>query len=411
MAVDNSLPQMKNNIILAYITIVAFLLALSSCSQSAEPEFVTESQDNVIVFNPSLSAASGSRAEPVVGETLSEFKVTSFFPDGRFYTGDLLNPYFEGVTFTKTADGKTFADASELARWPLVPGIVKFLAYYPVNYSFTNASLWDKIVYEIPEYHINPDISQQVDFIAAYAATTKCVSVPLIFKHQLSRIELKAKSQNKDYNFKVAGVRIGNQVSTATFMFAEDSQQPGDWSNKVTLRSGVSYTYLRPDAVKDLVADESDIMGDGGSAMVIPVTATAWDTRKEWGDEGGKMYLSVLLRVTRADGSLFYPYQKNEHPGMRVEHVVDKDGKPCLDSKGQPLDFGWAAIPISVDWKPGKHYIYTIDYSHGIGFHDPDDPNPGHPIEEGSVGVSVSVRDWEDPTPASYNPDIPVPYE
>lgn len=276
------------------------------------------------------------------------------------------------------------------------------------------------MAYKIEKFNVDPEISNHIDFIAAYRDTTQCDKVPLDFRHQLARVVLKAKSENENYDFDIAGVRIGYQASEATFDFVTDYAHPGSWSNKVFSKEGVSYTYLQPSNLVSLNDDNiseqpKSVMGDAEVAMVIPIAENAWDPEKEWGAEGaGKMYFSILLRATRKDGTVFYPYQNGEHEGLRVISIKDEAGNIATDKKGQPLVFGWAAVPIEINWEQGMSYVYTLNFKNGIGRHDPDDPEPGHPIEEdgkGGVVISLTVQDWDDAVKGSYNPDITVPYE
>ena len=58
-------------------------------------------------------------------------------------------------------------------------------------------------------------------------------------------------------------------------------------------------------------------------------------------------------------------------------------------------EYGWAALPIATAWKAGYEYTYLLDYSQGVGLHDPDDPNPGTPILN-EVAVSTIVNQWQD---------------
>ena len=59
-------------------------------------------------------------------------------------------------------------------------------------------------------------------------------------------------------------------------------------------------------------------------------------------------------------------------------------------------EYGWAALPIATDWKAGYEYTYLLDYSKGVGLHDPDDPDPGTPILN-EVTVSTTVKPWDGP--------------
>ena len=71
-------------------------------------------------------------------------------------------------------------------------------------------------------------------------------------------------------------------------------------------------------------------------------------------------------------------------------------------------EFGWAALPVPAKWEAGKKYTYKLNYSTGIGWHDPADPEPGEPIiERGDIPFKVTVDEWQ---PAKdYNSDINVP--
>lgn len=384
-------------------------MALSSCSQGEDP-----ADDNAVKFSAVLGSEQRSRSyDEVKEENLREFNVTSFYSGMSPNPDGILKPYFEDVLFEKT--GGIFASQSMSAVWISQNEPLKFLAYYPTNLSFFNQTKsFDNIVYKIVTFNVDPEISKHIDFVAAYQEASKCETVQLNFTHQLSRVELQAKSENKKYNFDIAGVRIGSQVSTATFNYLTNAANPGSWSDKVTNKSGVSHTYLDPEKIVTLNNDHEPkpIMIDGGPAMVVPIEESAWNPEKEWGSaDGGKMYFSILLRATRKDGSVFYPYQKGEHMGLRVYSVVDSEGKTLTDTSGQPMVFGWAAVPVEINWVAGKSYVYTLNFTDGIGRHDPEDPEPGHPIEDGNFGVSLSVKNWNEPPKGSYNPDVPVPYE
>ena len=65
-------------------------------------------------------------------------------------------------------------------------------------------------------------IADQKDFVTANATgnkTNESTGVALLFKHQLSQVEIKAKNGNEGYVYKVTGVRIGQPVSKGTFDF------------------------------------------------------------------------------------------------------------------------------------------------------------------------------------------------
>ena len=68
-------------------------------------------------------------------------------------------------------------------------------------------------------------------------------------------------------------------------------------------------------------------------------------------------------------------------------------------------------MPVDADWAAGKRYVYTLNYSEGIGLHDPDDPEPGKPISgQATISWSVAVQGWDYAEKNDdYDPDIDVP--
>ena len=77
-----------------------------------------------------------------------------------------------------------------------------------------------------------------------------------------------------------------------------------------------------------------------------------------------------------------------------------------IGANNEIVEFGWASMPIGVNWERGKKYIYTLDFSNGVGIQDPEDPRPGTPIIGGGIKFTVSVVGWEE-----VSNDVKVPQE
>lgn len=310
--------------------------------------------------------------------------------------------------------------------------------------------------YKLGRFYVANDISQQVDFITAHTSgATKDqshVGVPLTFFHQLSNIELKAFSGNGKYNIDIAGVRIGGAYTgRAMFNFCDTensvgSERGGKWCvandpQRLTMQyifkegdkiykmggSGDSQSHSNKDKAES-------IMGNGGNAMVIPTKNKAWegmanpwiapkyssDNTKDpltWGSangtiDHGDMYFSILVRVTtKTGGNQIYPY--TNHTGMNVVNIKQQDGTVKSNSEesnygsieGDELEFGWVCVPVEVDWKAGYKYVYTLDFTDGIGIQDPEDPNPGAPIIGSGIKFSVTLTPWENGTASDITPN------
>ncbi len=188
----------------------------------------------------------------------------------------------------------------------------------------------------------------------------------------------------------------------------------------------------------------ASIMGKGGNAMVLPTKNGAWAGEKNpwiapkysaltgdndpypdqnphaWSADGeGDMYFSILIRVTlkpendEVNTPQIYPYgnnttmnvvyfEKEKNSNKIVGRVPNKSAIPAANN--EIVEFGWAAVPVGVNWEKGKKYIYTLDFSNGVGVQDPEDPRPGSAIIGGGIKFSVDVTSWDE---NSTNTSVP----
>lgn len=300
--------------------------------------------------------------------------------------------------------------------------------------------------YKLARFYVATDISKQVDFITAHAEAvapekdSENIAVELNFKHQLTNVELHAYSANKLYNIEIAGVRIGRPYTgNAIFNFCDTEghlsyAEGGQWGiSKKPQRLPVEYIYSKGDSIVRLGSfpvtvhntkeKAANLMGKGGNAMVIPTKNGPWagkarpdisinkatleNNNNSWwsadNKEEGDMYFSVLLRITlKSDGTQIYPYRNNndmhsiflakEKFSNCVIGQVDRDA--TAGTNEEIMEFGWATVPVGVDWKRGTKYVYILDFTDGVGVRDPDDPEPGTPIIGGGVTFTVGVSNW-----------------
>lgn len=333
----------------------------------------------------------------------------------------------------------------------------------------------------LKNFEVAPDIKDEIDLVTAtkqseYAEAATDHTVPLEFEHQLCQISVQgvvsASADVEGYDYEIAGIRLGNPNTKGTFNFnginGEEEGNKGSWES--TGHNAVEYIFgpgekvaVLPKFSAEVQVDPVSLMGNGGPAMVLPTKKEAWnETYANSNKEAApgeystdQMYLSVLIRVSRNHGidlafpyatRVEYPYRKELYEYYKVYYfAVDNETKEIqyhlfedpealyylsyYDADGVKHDylwpenlnvegFSWAAVPIDVDWKAGNSYTYTLDYSTGLGLHDPKEPDPGepiynvkHPTVSWGYGVKwgVKVKKW---TPATnYDPDIEVDFE
>ncbi|MBD5299204.1 MAG: fimbrillin family protein [Bacteroides sp.] len=320
------------------------------------------------------------------------------------------------------------------------------VSFFNLINNTTDLTTLSGINYSLGRIRVNPDISRQFDFVTADAAGERWKDfnngIDLAFHHQMAQVELRAWGASGSFDFEIAGVRIGNPVVEGNFIFSGEDAATNQWLNEASpVKDKVEYLYgssqVTPDGGSTLdriyninhsdhntLEDAETIMGRGGCAMVIPTVNSKWAGLADSNISSvpyttDKMYLSVLMRVSdSASGEQLYPYIGNPYGMTVIPYAVDKAGiilarlypgenegeyftdealtHPYLLSKDVSVkEFGWAAVPVDADWKAGKRYVYTLNYSEGIGVHDPEDPLPGKPIiERGKIPFSVSVLEW-----------------
>ncbi len=448
-----------------YLAIGAAVV-LSACTHDDMPGSVDESSRRVM-FSTSVPGIS-SRAEVIVTDNLPYFQVTAF--DNADKDTLFSNARIDVVS---TRDFQY----SPKCIWP-DPGKesnnVSFFAFHPgLEKLGKDAVLPPKptagsLDYKLTGFSVAPEITDQVDFITAYAAGSMEYNlfsgIRLPFSHQLSRIEIKAYSAHKSCDIEIAGVRIGEIYRKGTFTFATGTSG-SSWS-EISDKGKVEHIFSKGDKVVTLKKGSTStstkdgavsLMGNayynGNSAMLLPYNyPTAWDCTNDRPNSKKGMYISVLLRVIDATPTAGitppekqrYPYRDirqglqsldnriprvylavKKNTGVVSCQVYKKSGTSYnqADTKYYAADgsaynvpadeevkeFGWAAVPVTGNWAPGYAYTYTLNYSQGVGLHGPDittsEPGAGDPIIGDKVDVFVTVRDWVD---AKLDPvDVP----
>ena len=330
--------------------LILFAISAFSLASCTEDESVNLHQGLAIDFRPAV----GTRAAETTNANLSEITVAAF-------QGSQTKPFFNPTLFTKGTDN--YYTSTPEYYWPGDDSQIDFYAYSPAAPGGTITL--DTDTKTLSDFSPAADLASQVDFITSNASgkrsTNENSGVELTFDHRLSQIEIQAKADNEAYTFQVTGIRIGQPVSKGSFDFTSNAWTLG------TEKAIYEDTYSTP---KTLGADPVSIMGDGGNAMLIPQQLTAWNPGTDASNSSAGAYLGVKIQINTAAGAQVYPFPSD-------------------------ADCVWADIPISDNWVAGKKYVYVLDFSHGGGYVDPNDPLPGEPIFGGPIKLTVNVNEWD----------------
>ncbi len=435
---------------------MALPAALTSCSEEAEFAAIDTEQVAFVADMPGLT----TRTNYDVADSLFSkgFTVSAFCPDTVPGADGILPVHCENVIVTRQADG-TFRSGG--CRWPHNrgenTGYLKFFAFHPSiddmrreaevgeecfiysNNTVMGASgpVYD---YRLTRFHVAPDISRQVDFVIATGEGNKTEhlysGIQVGFEHQLSGVEIAAWGASSLYDIEIAGVRVGGIVMEADMKLSAVSEKTaknentlGEWIIPGSPAPGhADYVFAVGDTVVRINTGEhntkataASIMGTGGKAMLIPGKYDKWDHKTP---NAKGMYFSALVRISKHgdDALRVYPSTDPESQDYLVYLAVSKaDGtvKARLDKHGNLFgtttkyvipateelrEYGWAAVPAHAEWKPGYYYSYVMDYTKGVGIHDPADPSPEIVIIDwGGVEVTATSGQWGGGNPITIN--------
>lgn len=338
----------------------AATLALASCSN----DVMEENKGAEIHFRTAFGMpAPSSRAAEMTADKLGNLVVTA--------TDKFGDTYFANVTFTK--DGNTYTSTQKY-YWPGDGSNLTFTATPAGQPDFATGFTPDS------------DPAHQIDVVYTKGASgngkDNSNGVTLPFKHALAQVEIRAINSNtSSYTIEVVNSKIGNIHGNGKF-----DMETAIWSNYSTIGNYSNADDAIGAGIKRLAAmpegpdaKAPSMMFAGGNAMVLPQTlTTAWNKAQiTTGNTDAAAYLGLKVRIKTAAGAWVYP--------------AKKDDQTYDETSVQ--EFAWVAVPVAIDWKAGKKYIYTLEFGEGAGYTDPTKPDV-KPVLDGEIKVKATVEDW-----------------
>lgn len=288
-----------------------------------------------VVESPSSNASEGiyrvsTRAIETNPSTLDGFYLSSFQTNGGNYMKDV--PYSKVNGNWCADDGKFF--------WP-VEGDLHFYGYAPKVPGASSSLTLDSKKQALEGFSPASTAAMQKDFIYAYSKGSlngnSSSRLSMDFKHALSEITVAAKNDSPDYTIGVTGVRIGNVKGKGTFSFPAvgSTNNEGSWNLSNAASDNVNYETTWTNAA---------LLGSSTSMM----------------DASNEAFMLLPQQLLKADKASDKAY---------IALKVDINA-----TTGQNLYNDWVYIGIDTDWKMGKRYDYTLDFTNGAGQQKNGDP-------------------------------------
>ena len=323
-----------------FIMIGAALLFLASCSKDTVKE-----SNGAMAINFMMSV--DTKATPTQTDDLTAFHVSAFDEND--------DTYFSNILFTNE-DEDNYFESEEKYYWP-ASGELTFYAWAPTEVEIEDLA--------IEEFTPATKIKDQIDLITATGTgNNSSDAVFLEFTHMLSQVEIKAKNSNTNYVYTVKGVRISKVIESGSLDLTDHEWTPG------TTKTDYESVYTADETPVTLNGTAQNVMSAEGNAMLVPQQLVAWNPATDKSNDNNGSYLGIYVNIKTALDKQIYP---------------------------ETGTYGWVAIPVDTQWKAGKKYIYTLDFSGGAGYVSPEDPeNPGNEILGESIKFSLNttVEEW-----------------
>ena len=327
---------------------------LMGCSDEEIANVETSSR-NAIGFNV-LSNAAETRAIPTTPDnvTSTDFDVFAFTTDGTAFMGKVDTDFgHDGVKIVYKNGKWDYDDANDLRYWPTEA--LDFYAFNPgtvsedmmINYMWEATKETQKISYTCMDEYGSGTTHANYDVMYAMAkGQTKDSNngvVKFNFKHILSQVVFKAKTEYENMQVNIKEIKIHNIKFSGVFTLPATAEEMGSWSvNDVNApKFGV---VQNANIEVNGNATATDISTDT-PMLNIPQTLTAWtvsapNKSKLEADNAKQCYLEIACKIQQSGAYLL----------------------------GSADNYGTIYVPFGATWEPGKRYIYTLIF--GGGYND-----------------------------------------
>ena len=364
------------NKIYLFTAAFAVMASLSGCSDTELASIDTVQEKTPIGFH-TVGSQMGSRATIINSTNLTDysFNVYAFKndngTDGERFMGEDNEAGTGGVNISCNGGKWSYTNQADLKYWPT--GSLNFYAVSPVSdnniFSWQISQNTKKIsVFTSDEYENPKDNPDNIDVMYAISKNqTKSLNggtVHMQFRHVLSQVTFKARTQTANMEVIIEGVKICNVNFSGTFTLPPTDADPtqGNWTLSTVPLS--NFTAVKGKSI-DIGNTDTEVSIDG-PMLFIPQKLTKWATTAaspkttDQADNDKQSYLEISCKI-KLDGS----------------YIIGDENK-----------FGKLYVPFGADWQPGKRYVYTLIFGGGYDEH-------GQPILT-PINFEPSVEKWED---------------
>lgn len=339
---------MKKSTVMLWAIFGALLMG---CSDEEIANVETSSR-NAIGFNV-LSNAAETRATPTTPSNLTstDFDVFAFTADGTAFMGKVDTEYgHDGVNIVYKDNKWDYKNANDLRYWP--SEALDFYAFNPGTVSDDMSAFyrWEasgtsqKISYTcIDEYGAGTHANYDVMYAIAKGQTkaTNNGVVKFKFKHILSQVVFKAKTQYANMRVDIRDIKIHNIRFSGVFTLPAAADGTGSWSSP-DLTFPHAFTVVKDKSITVEGNTTATDISTSSPMLNIPQELTAWTVSgasktKKGADDAKQCYLEISCKIRQSGVYLL----------------------------GSASEYKTIYVPFGDTWGAGKRHIYTLIFGGG----------------------------------------------
>ena len=340
---------MKKSTVMLWAIFGALLMG---CSDEEIANVETSSR-NAIGFNV-LSNAAETRATPTTPSNLTstDFGVFAFTADGTAFMGKVDTDFEHDGVKIVYKDGKwDYDDANDLRYWP--SEALDFYAFNPgtvsedmmVFYSWEATKDVQKISYTCMDEYGSGTTHANYDVMYAMAkGQTKDMNNGIVkfnFKHILSQVVFKAKTQYDNMQVDIDMIKIHNFKFAGAFTLPATAEETGSWSSS-DLAFPHAFTVVKNANITVNSNTAATDISTKTPMLNIPQTLTAWtvsapNKSKLEADNAKQCYLEISCKIRQSGAYLL----------------------------GSASEYKTIYVPFGDTWVAGKRHIYTLIFGGG----------------------------------------------
>ena len=340
---------MKKSTVMLWAIFGALLMG---CSDEEIANVETSSR-NAIGFNV-LSNAAETRATPTTPSNLTstDFDVFAFTADGTAFMGKVDTDFGHDGVKIVYKDGKwDYDDANDLRYWPTEA--LDFYAFNPgtvsedmmVFYSWEATKDVQKISYTCMDEYGSGTTHANYDVMYAMAkGQTKDMNNGIVkfnFKHILSQVVFKAKTQYDNMQVDIDMIKIHNFKFAGAFTLPATAEETGSWSSS-DLAFPHAFTVVKNANITVNSNTAATDISTKTPMLNIPQTLTAWtvsapNKSKLEADNAKQCYLEISCKIRQSGAYLL----------------------------GSASEYKTIYVPFGDTWVAGKRHIYTLIFGGG----------------------------------------------